>query len=377
MKIAIIRRKFTPFGGAEQFILRAVEGLKSKKIDISIIAESWNQSSQKTDAKYFNFLKASAPGNTRTAQFNSFKVAVHQILDAKKFDLVQSHERLIGVDIYRLGDGIHASWVQRDARESSWLRKIWLKIDPYHRAVIRAEKEMAQDENLTFVANSTLVEKEIKEWYQVPDHRVVLIENGIDTEQFQPPSHLEKRTNKINLGLNPDLPVVAFIGSGFARKGAWQLIDAINQLPNFQLLVIGHDKKSVALRNHVQKLKNNQHIHILGPQHDVNKYLASADIFCLPSSYDSFPNAALEALCFGLPIVITDAVGLAEVVRQEKAGAICKKEAKSIALAIKDCWKNLSAYSENALKLSKRYDISIANKKWLNLYNQLLEAKKK
>jgi len=126
----------------------------------------------------------------------------------------------------------------------------------------------------------------------------------------------------------------------------------------------------------VQKLKNNQHIHILGPQHDVKKYLTSADVFCLPSSYDSFPNAALEALCCGLPIVITDAVGLAEVVRQEKAGAICKKEAKSIALAIEDCWENLSAYSENALKLSKRYDISIANKKWLNLYNQLLEAKR-
>jgi hypothetical protein len=45
-------------------------------------------------------------------------------------------------------------------------------------------------------------------------------------------------------------------------------------------------------------------------------------------------------------------------------------------LAIEHCWENLSAYSENALKLSKKYDISITNEKWLNLYNQLLEAKR-
>lgn len=374
MKIAIIRRKFNPFGGAEQFILRAIQGLRAKKIDISIIAESWNQPAKNPND--FKFIQVVASGKTRTAKFNGFSKAVHQVLKSEEFDLVQSHERMLGVDIYRLGDGVHASWVKRYANESSWLRKIWLKIDPYHRAVICAEKAMAADANLTFVANSTLVQKEIKDWYQVPEHRVVLIENGIDTQQFQPSSNLEKRTNKISLGLNPDLPVVVFVGSGFARKGAWDLVNAINLLSEFQLLVIGNDKKISALKKHVHTLKNKNHIHIFGPQHDVQKYLASADIFCLPSSYDSFPNAALEALCSGLPIVITDAVGLADIVKIEKAGVICTKEAKSIAAGIEQCWNNLSAYSERALNLSKKYDISIANEKWLNLYNQLLEAKR-
>ena len=374
MKIAIIRRKFNPFGGAEQFILRAIQGLKSKKIDITIIAESWSQTAKSLNN--FNVIQASTSGNTRTAKFNSFSKSVQQILKSQEFDLTQSHERLLGVDIYRLGDGVHASWIKRYAGESSWLRKIWLKIDPYHRAVIRTEKTMAADESLTFVANSSLVEREIKDWYQVPEHRVALIENGIDTQQFQPASNLEKRTNKINLGLNPDLPVVVFVGSGFARKGAWHLVSAINLLPKFQLLVIGHDKKLPALKKHVRNLKQHSHIHILGPQHNVKTYLASADIFCLPSSYDSFPNAALEALCCGLPIVITEAVGLADVVREENAGAICKREAKSIAMAIEHCWENLNVYSEHALNLSKRYDISIANQKWLELYKQLFEAKR-
>jgi len=376
MKIAVIRKKFNPFGGAEQFIIRAIDGLRSKKIDITIIAESWTETKRDANTNNYNFIQAVSSGKTRTTKFNSFSRSVHAILKSKKFDLIQSHERLLGVDIYRLGDGIHASWIQRYSSECSWLRKLWLRIDPYHRSIIRVEKLMAQDENLTFVANSTLVQSEIKKWYQVPDKRIVLIENGIDTKQFHPTSLSEKKINKINLGLNPDLPVLIFIGSGFSRKGAWELVNAVKNSPKFQLLIIGHDKKIASLRKLVNKLKANQRIQVLGPQHDVKKYLASADIFCLPSSYDSLPNAALEALCCGLPVVITASVGLADIVKTEEAGTICEKEANSIAVAIEECWKNLSAYSENALELSKRYDISIANEKWLNLYNQLLEAKR-
>ena len=198
MNIAIIRRKFNPFGGAEQFILRATQGLKSKNITMSIIAESWDQQGQETCLNNCEFIQACASGYSRTNKFNSFSKSVHQILKSKTFDLVQSHERIRGVDIYRLGDGIHASWVKRYSAECSWLKKIWLKIDPYHRAVIRTEKAMAADQHLTFVANSTLVQKEIKDWYQVPDHRVVLIENGIDTQQFQPVSKSQEKIIKLS-----------------------------------------------------------------------------------------------------------------------------------------------------------------------------------
>ena len=376
ISIAIIRRKFNPFGGAEQFILRTIQGLNTKKVNMTIVAESWSQQSKDLELSNYDFIKASSSGLSRYAKFNSFSKSVHKILKSNNFDLVQSHERMSGVDIYRLGDGIHASWVKRYATECSWPRKIWLKLDPYHRAVIRTEKAMAADQHLTFVANSTLVQKEIKDWYQVPDHRVVLIENGIDTQQFHPVSTSQRKKNKATLGLNPDLPVVVFVGSGFARKGAWELVDAVNTLANFQLLVIGHDKKLATLKNYVNQLQASQYIHVLGPQHDVKKYLASADIFCLPSSYDSLPNAALEAICCGLPIIITDAVGLADRVRSEQAGVVCDKDANSIAFAIEQCWKSLDVFSKNALQLSKRYDISIANQKWLNLYNQLLESKK-
>ena len=157
MKIAIIRRKFTPFGGAENFILRASSGLSSLGIKFSIISEQWKRDAN--NSKNISWLEAKSRGFFRFSRFLSFQNAVKKIIASNHFDLIQSHERLTGVDIYRLGDGVHAAWIDRIKKNSPWYKKIWLNFDPYHQKVIRIEKEMAEDRNLFYVANSDLVKE--------------------------------------------------------------------------------------------------------------------------------------------------------------------------------------------------------------------------
>ena len=376
MKIAIIRRKFNPFGGAEQFITRTIEGLGAFKIQASIIAESWTKTDDAPTLAGQDWIKADVQGNSRAAKFLSFQQSVATILSTHQFDLIQSHERLLGADIYRLGDGIHASWVARLAKVSPWYTKLWLKIDPYHRAVIRTEQEMAKEPNLTYVANSTLVQQELMDWYQVPAKRIVLIENGIDTNAFTPSSQAEKIAAKTKLGLNPQLPTVLFVGSGFARKGAFELLEAINSLPDFQLMIVGHDKQLTKLKNRVKALKLEKRVLVTGPQSDVKPFLAAAELFCLPSLYDPFPNAVLEALCSALPVVVTSAVGITNALIHANAGLICNKEPASIAQALLRAWGEREAMSRNALHLSKNYDLAKASQQWLTLYNTLIEKKK-
>ena len=281
MKIAIIRRKFNPFGGAEQFITRTIQSLSAFDVHTSIIAESWQKNNDTSSTSSQDWIEAIVTGSNRAAKFLSFNQSVATILSTNKFDLIQSHERLLGADIYRLGDGIHASWVARLAKVSPWYTKLWLKIDPYHRAVIRTEKKMAKEPNLTYVANSTLVQQELIDWYQVPKSRIVLIENGIDTTAFRPSSQAKKITEKIKLGLNPQLPTVLFIGSGFARKGAFELLEAINSLPDFQLIIVGYDKQLTRIKKRVKALQLEKRVLVTGPQSDVKPFLAAADLFCL------------------------------------------------------------------------------------------------
>jgi glycosyltransferase involved in cell wall biosynthesis len=374
MKIAIIRRKFNPFGGAEQFINRTIQGLSAFNVASTIIAESWTKNDNAPSNQ--GWIQAEVHGSSRASKFLSFNQSVANILITNKFDLIQSHERLLGADIYRLGDGIHASWVARLAKASPWHTRLWLKIDPYHKAVIKTEKAMAQDPNLTYVANSQLVQQELMDWYNVPKSRIVLIENGIDTKAFSPTSVANKAAEKTKLGLSPQFPTVLFVGSGFARKGAFELLVAVSTLPDFQLIIVGQDKQLAKLNKRVKALKLEKRVLVTGPQHDIKNHLAAADLFCLPSLYDPFPNAVLEALCSALPVVVTDAVGIADVVSQHNAGMVCEKQVASIANALQCVWKNREAMSENALTLSKNYDLAKASQQWLSLYNTLIKNKK-
>ncbi|MBC7755960.1 MAG: glycosyltransferase family 4 protein [Bdellovibrio sp.] len=374
MKIAIIRRKFNPFGGAEQFITRTIEGLGTFNIQASIIAESWTKTDDAPTLAGQDWIKAGVRGSSRAAKFLSFQQSVAAILSMHKFDLIQSHERLLGADIYRLGDGIHASWVARLAKVSPWYTKLWLKIDPYHRAVIRTEKEMSKEPHLTYVANSKLVQQELMDWYSVPTERIVLIENGIDTKAFAPA--IDKTSAKAKLGLNPQLPTVLFVGSGFARKGAFELLEAVKTLTDFQLIIVGYDKQLAKLKKRVKTMQLESRVLVTGPQKDVKPFLAAADLFCLPSLYDPFPNAVLEALCCALPVVVTDSVGIADAIKQRNAGALCVKQAASIADALQHVWQNRESMSQNALNLSQNYDLAKASQQWLSLYNTLIKNKK-
>jgi UDP-glucose:(heptosyl)LPS alpha-1,3-glucosyltransferase len=370
MKIAIIRRKFTAFGGAENFILRASSGLSQLGINFFIISELWKKNAN--NSKNIHWIEAKSHGLFRFSKLLSFQKSVMKIISLNNFDLIQSHERLTGVDIYRLGDGIHAAWIDRMKKISPWYKKAWLSIDPYHQKIIRIEKEMSEDKSLFYVANSDLVKYELYKYYKVPESRIKVIENGIDIKSFHPVSAAKKEATKKQLALNPKLPVVLFVGSGFERKGAFEIVEAIKLLPKFQAIIVGQDKKIHQLRD----LARGHNVLITGPQDNIQKYLDASDIFCLPSLYDSLPNAALEALCCGLPIVLTKDVGLAPHIEKNLAGVICKKDKHSIADALIKAWGKRKLFSKNALKASKAFDIKIKNKEWLNLYKELLNKKK-
>ena len=282
MRIAIIRRKFNPFGGAERFILRTIDGLLGYSINISIISESWQLSKEfKSIEKTPDSITAMASGKSRVTQVKNFQKSVAQILDTHQFDLIQSHERLLGAYIYRLGDGIHAAWIDRLSKYQPWYRRLWLKIDPFHRHIIATEKKMAAEKNLIYVANSPLVKTELMKWYKVPEQQITIIENGINTQEFLPSNPPEKIIAKNNLKLSRSKPMVLFVGSGFERKGAFHLVKAMALLPNFQATIVGHDKQLKKLERLVKSLQIADRVHIAGPQHDVIRSL----VLRLTSSY--------------------------------------------------------------------------------------------
>jgi UDP-glucose:(heptosyl)LPS alpha-1,3-glucosyltransferase len=384
MRLAIIRRRYNPYGGAERFIERLIPRLAQRGIESTILAEQWEQNT--ADARVISI---AVSGMSRAARFRSFNSGVkaqlaQQAGQGNGFDLIQSHERILGADIYRLGDGVHAAWVKRMQKESSGLRALWLGMDAFHRVVMQTESAMARDSNLQFVANSSLVQQELQDLLAVPEDRITLIPNGVDTERFGPatPSQKESARGELSratgLVIGPDALVIAAVGSGFSRKGIFLLIEACARFKECVLLICGKDKASAKAQSLITRLGAGDRIALTGPLEDVKPLLWAADLFSLPSLYDPSSNAVLEALSCGVPVMVTPDVGMAWEITDAGAGLLCERSVASLLQGLRKCQDadRLRKMAYQARAFALRYDQGLIIEQWLNFYQAMRSRKK-
>jgi len=119
--------------------------------------------------------------------------------------------------------------------------------------------------------------------------------------------------------------VLLFVGSGFERKGVPQLLRAAAamQRQDAQIVIVGADRKLKAMRALADKLGLAGRVLFTGPLKDVRPWYGAADGFVLPTLYDPCPNAVLEALACGLPIVTSTTCGAQEWVQAGANGWVC------------------------------------------------------
>ncbi|CAK0770366.1 UDP-glucose:(heptosyl)LPS alpha-1,3-glucosyltransferase [Gammaproteobacteria bacterium] len=319
-RIALIRQRYTAFGGAERFVAGAMAALEKQGASISIITRRWPPADQRRAIICNPFYLG---GLWRDC---SFAHCVHSILQKEKFDLVQSHERIVACDIYRAGDGVHREWLRQRRRILGLSGRLGIALNPHHHYLLAAEKRLFASPQLRVViCNSQMVKAEIQEWFGLPEDKLVVIHSGVDTKIFHPNlRRLHRVALRQRLGISLDVPVFVFVGSGFERKGLASLLYALARLTrDAHLLIVGRDKRSAAFQALAARLQLLHRIHFLGGQEDVKPCYGAADVFVLPTLYDPFPNAALEAFACGLPVITSTKSGAAELVRPGHNGFVC------------------------------------------------------
>jgi UDP-glucose:(heptosyl)LPS alpha-1,3-glucosyltransferase len=322
MNIAFVRQKYTPYGGAERFVERAMAALRNQGTDVSIIARKWRN----------------APGGPpiipcrpfhlgRTWRDRSFARCVQHIIAEGRFDLVQSHERIPGCHIYRAGDGVHATWLELRDRARGGLSRLGSLLSPWHRYTLAAEAATYRHPNLkAVICNSIMVRDDIALRFGLPEDRLHVIYNGVDLEFFHPGLRDIHRTRvRAELGIAEETPVILFVGSGFERKGIPVLLRALAQMQREDavLLVVGRDSRKQKMKGLAANLGVAHRVVFLGGQKDVRSHLGAADMFCLPTLYDPMPNAAMEALACGLPVITSTTCGAAELIEPGVNGYVC------------------------------------------------------
>src|SRR5205085_577110 len=119
-----------------------------------------------------------------------------------------------------------------------------------------------------------------------------------------------------DLGCPEGDTVFSFVGSGFARKGLATAIDALAATGrrDLRLVVAGKDRAMAKFVAQAARAGVGDRVTFLGGQEDVRFVYAASDCFILPTRYDPFPNSALEALAMGVPAIVSDQCGAAELI---------------------------------------------------------------
>ena len=316
LRIALVRQKYRVDGGGERFVDALTSVLRRQGHQVTLITRQWADSQ--------SVIRCNPPRLGRVLREWLFARAVTRAVRDHDFDLVQSHERIPGCQVYRAGDGVHREWLRQRKRGLSPFAQWWLDWSPYHRYVKHAEKLLFEDANLRLViCNSRMVMEEIQEYFKVDSGKLRLIYNGVDTEKFHPRLRGHRSAARAELGISEKTPVFLFVGSGFERKGLMPAMQALIDVPGAHLAVVGKDKSMAGFRRCAKRLGLKDRVHFLGVRKDVGACYGAADALILPTRYDPFPNVVFEAMAAGLPVITSTKCGGAELIQDGHNGYVC------------------------------------------------------
>jgi UDP-glucose:(heptosyl)LPS alpha-1,3-glucosyltransferase len=362
LKIALINRKYTPYGGVERYLSMVMKRLIERGHEVHIFANEWDTKEAGTLGETVHPVPIwRGPSYVEAL---SFAFHARRRLRTETFDVVHSFDRTISQDIYRAGGGCHREYVSWNRRAASpFLR--WLSpfqsLKPRDAVLLWLERKTLTETPITIINSHRVKEEMIRHYGLAPD-RLRVIHNGVDLDRFHPDNVGRYReATRRQYGIGEDALLLLFVGSGFDRKGLGLLIQALGRLAAeewkglpWRLAVVGRGNPR-PYRNLAQRCGVAERFHFLGPVKDIPPLHAAADLFVLPSLYEPFSNACLEALATGVPVVTTRTNGVSEVMQGRDAGGIVEDPLSPAELASK-----LAPFAEPSRRLASGHEARLA-----------------
>jgi alpha-maltose-1-phosphate synthase len=161
---------------------------------------------------------------------------------------------------------------------------------------------------LHLFAMSEFAARSLTGFYGVPQERVSVVGGGVNIEVLD--GTRDPAPSRV--------PTILFVGKEFQRKGGDTLLKAFRRVrarvPEARLRIVG-----------TEDVAPEPGVEVLGRIHDrsqIARLYAEATLFCLPSRFDPYPGALIEAMAYGLPCVSTTVCGIPEIVIAGQTGLL-------------------------------------------------------
>lgn len=186
-----------------------------------------------------------------------------------------------------------------------------------------------------FAAVSRGVTAELERHYSgIP---AVLTLNGVDLDRFAPAPEVRRAFRK-TAGIDESALVALFVGGDWDRKGLGVAIAGLAVAQRLSgrpvlLWVVGPGDQN-SFTSLARGCRVSQQVRFFGPRADTERFYQSADVYVLPSLYEGFSLASIEAAACGIPVVGTRVSGVEELVGNDEAGLVVERTPEAIGEAL-------------------------------------------
>jgi len=211
---------------------------------------------------------------------------------------------------------------------------------------------------------------------------VECVQKGVDVERFCPdgPSlreALQLNGRRVVIGVSRLVPI----------KNVRLLIEAVAilraRVPDTHLLIVGDGSEAAALRARAAALDLADAVTFAGsvPQRDTPAFYRAADVFALSSDFDNSPNAVLEAMACGLPVVATDVGGVRDFVPERAGGVLVPpgdppELARALERYLVEPDAARAAGVHNRMKASAEFSWRASGLRLLDVYRRVIDARR-
>ena len=179
--------------------------------------------------------------------------------------------------------------------------------------------------NMRLEANSRQGAQSYAGWLGIPSTEIIINPNGIDPDIYAVPDPVRRECARHLLDIGGSCPVVLYLSRNVDQKRPSDMLDVAAQLrgriPDVLFLAAGRGFEPAGeLEPAVRERGLSDTVRLLGVRTDIPALLAAADVLLLTSRVEGFPNAIMEAMSTGLPVVATGVGGVPELVRHGEEG---------------------------------------------------------
>jgi len=222
-------------------------------------------------------------------------------------------------DVYVIGS-VHRAWLRVagpiEVRGHQIPGRVRL-VMPRHMIGLSLERSYyASAKGRMLVPCAQQVATDLAELYGLGDTPCTVVHNGFSPEEFSPERRSALRgPARDELGYGDGETVLVMVANEWQRKGLKVVLDAMEELadPDVRLLLVGRHSPDSLVTPRSSWLRSR--VRYLGPSDDVGRVHAASDVFVMPTQYEAFCLAVIEALASGLPVITTNVPGAADAVQ--------------------------------------------------------------